>query len=212
MAHLLCDILLKLIDTSYYIELCWGKDETWIRHTSIVLKFNGEPFCTIDYGPTEGQFGTIGSVAISSKKSIVACTALAFGSSVYVNDYKISKPKIVGKLLEFALSSRENKKRAIDLLVQISQLDMGDYHLTKNNCRDFVSKAMDIISDNKIRYDNDAGEDHNSRSNRLRLRRVENEDNAIGVGGAALIAGLGILAGYGIYKAVKSNERSHQNQ
>ena len=148
----------------------------------------------------------------------IACTALAFGSSVYVNGYEISKTKIVEKLLEFALYSKKDKNRAINLLVELSQLKMGDYHFMKNNCRDFVARAMDIIFDNQKRYDVDLDDDYCNRSrpiNNSQLPRVKDKDvekvAAVGIGGAALV-GLGILAGYGIYKAVKSIEKRRQNQ
>ena len=88
----------------------------------------------------------------------------------------------------------------------------------KNNCRDFVARAMDIISDNQKRYDVDLDDDYGNRSlpiNNSQLQRVKDEDVekvvAVGIGGASLV-GLGILAGCGIYKAVKSNEKRRQNQ
>ena len=87
-------ILQRYINASCYVEFCLGKDNTWTRHTSIVVKFDTVPIFTIDFGPTEEEFGTSRSVAVSKSKSVMACVALASGSSVYLNGFELSKTKM----------------------------------------------------------------------------------------------------------------------
>ena len=216
MANLLCDVLLQHINASCHIEFHWGKDKTLIGHTSIVIKFDRISLFTIDFGPIEGQSGTIGSVAMTAKKSAVACSALAIGSSVYLNGFKLSRTKLERQLLEFAISTAFGKNRAIDLLLELSQLEMGDYHVMKNNCRDFVAKAMDIISNNKKRYDNELDECDRYRAqnaqnlHREEMQKVKMEDAAKVVAGGVL-AGTAVAAiGYGIFKALGSNDKERQ--
>jgi len=115
MYGLLCDELLRHIDSSCHIEFHWGKDKTWTNHTSIVIKFDGIYLFTLDFGPSNGQSGTFRSVASSSTTSAVACTALALNSSVFVNGYEFSRTGIEGKLLEFAIWTLSDKNRAKDL-------------------------------------------------------------------------------------------------
>ena len=213
MANLLCDLVLRQIDASYYIEFHWGKDRSWTGHTSIVIKFNGEPLFTLDFGPSDGQSGISGSIARSSKASAIACTALALRSSVLVNGYEFSRTNIEAQLLDFAINTITGKNRAKALLSELSRIEMGNYHYLKNNCRDFVSKAMKIIHDNRKQFGNvsTSGDFRHNRSQQA-MQKMKDEDE-IKVLAAKVGAGL-LLAGglYGIYKALTYNEKKHENQ
>ena len=218
MANLLCDVLLQHINASCHIEFHWRKDRTLIGHTSIVIKFDRIPLFTVDFGPSEGQSGTSGLVATAAKKSAVACSALAIGSKVCVNGFEFSRTNLERQLLEFAISTAFGKNRAINLLLELSQLEMGDYHVVTNNCRDFVAKAMDIISNNKKRYADKSDDDDLYRAqnaqnlHRKELQQVKMED-AAKAAGAGVLAGAAVAAiGYGLFKAFSSNDKERQNQ
>ena len=213
MANLLCDLVLRQIDASYHIEFHWGRDRSWTGHTSIVIKFSGEPLFTLDFGPSDGQSGTSGSIARSSKASVIACTALALRSSVFVNGYEFSRTNIETQLLDFAIDTITGKNRAIDLLLELSRIEMGDYHYLKNNCRDFVSKAMEIIHDNRKQFDdvNTSGDFRHNRGQQA-MQKMKHEDESK-VLGAKIAAGVALAGGlYGIYKLFTSNEKKHENQ
>jgi len=92
---------------------------------------------------------------------------------------------------------------------------MGDYNVWSNNCRDFVKKAMKVISNNKRRFDNRelvARIDQEEERGQEGIQNVQKEDlqKAVIVGAATGA----VLAG-GIYLLSKafdsSNERRNRN-
>ena len=128
----LCAKILDCIDASTHIEFHWGKDRTLIGHTSIAVKFNGEPKYTLDFGPSEAQSGTLTSAAQSSKASAAACVALALNKSIFVNGFEFSKNKIERQLLEFAIDTVTGESRAVNLFLELSRIEMGEYHYRDN--------------------------------------------------------------------------------
>ena len=195
----LCDPLYKCIQTSNHIEFNWGKDKTLISHTSIVLKFDGNARYTIDFGPTsERQSGKFGSFPVSSKR--ISALSLVVGSDVCVNGFNSSKTKLMGQLLEFSISSDVGKNLAIDLLLQLSQIKMGDYRLLKNNCRDFVEIAMDTITANKTTYKQ--GTSSSGNRNQKELQKLRKKDKTKLATAGAVVLG---IAGIGASKAFGSN-------
>ena len=122
--------------------------------------------------------------------------------------------------MRFAILTVTGKNRAVDLLLELSRIRMGDYHLMKNNCRDFVAAAMDIISENKMKYDDDAlaglyvSQNERNR-NKEDVQRVKDEDTE-NVVAAGLLTGLAFVGvfklGHEIYKAVKSDDQDRHHQ
>ena len=218
----LYDIVLKQIKASNHIGFYLGKDNTWIGHTSVVIEFDRIALFTIDFGANDGQSGTIGSLATTVAKSAMACSILAPGSSVHVNEFEFSRTQKGRVLLEFAITTDLGKTRAVNLLVALSRIEMGNYHVLNNNCRDFVAKAMDVLVRNKKIYDHasNSHDDNSKLQNASNLQceemqAIKDEDRekivAAGVGAGAALLGIGLL-GYQIFKAFTWNDSDEKQR
>ena len=164
----------------------------WVRHTAIVVKFNEIPVFTLDYGANETNTTPatrlLYNVAGSSQSSATALNFLASGSAITVSPFDFGTTDIVGSILKFALNTEEGRERAVDLLVKLADITMGDYGLTGNNCRDFVSRASEIIT---------SDEERRARV-REEINRTKREDVQF-----VLAAGAVTLAAIGLVKALR---------
>ena len=167
LVNLLCAEVLRRINASSEIEFAWNENKGFFRHTAIVLKFDGKPVFTIDYGQKGSYFGSFGSsishvnrpsepshqiLEASSQASAVISAVLLPGSDLRVNDIERSEIKIIRSIAKFSLNSVGSKQFVKELIVEIASIKMGKYSVFSNNCRDFVEKAFDVIEAAIKRY------------------------------------------------------------
>ena len=138
---------------SSVIEFAHSKSNDWVRHTAIVVKFDGKPVFTLDYGANETNTTLakrfLYNLARALQFSATALNFLASGSAITVSPFDFGTTAIVGTILKFALNTEAGRERAVDLLMKLADITMGDYSLTGNNCRDFVSRASEILTSDK---------------------------------------------------------------
>ena len=206
--------ILDHINISSDIEFGWSTKSGVFRHTAIVLKFDGVPLFTIDYGPEGGYSGFFGSdlstsnrspgsshVAVggSAQVSAVVGAVLMPGSDLRVNGINVDPSRIsaaINRIARFLINSSRRKQFVTDLVVELAQIPMGNYSVVRNNCRDFVERAIKVIKAAEIRY-NDEDDSSSSvnefyqvtstTSNRRDLQQVRQQDGMV-VGGIAVAA------------------------
>ena len=161
-ASSLCSEILRHINISSDIEFAWSKNKGLYGHTAIVLKFNGVPVFTIDYGQEGGYFGSSGTtvsrfnpsagssnqaLGVSSQVSAVVGALLMPGSDLRVNGFNLSEINTIETIGKFLINSSDKKKIVTDLMVDIAKIKMGEYSALNNNCRHFVEKAIAVINE-----------------------------------------------------------------
>ena len=81
------------------------------------------------------------SQLISSRSS--ASIASAVGLAPYNHDTPL---KFVGPLLKLAISDKQTKERAKQLLRRLLGINMGEYHAKTNNCRHDIRRVFQILA------------------------------------------------------------------
>ena len=210
MADKLCDALLECIDASYHFEVSLGRDETCgISRSSIELKFNEETLHTIDIGCNKKTLGTVDLAVKASKATAVACTFLALDRKVYLNKFEISKKTPLEKILEFVLSTGDDRCRALNLLLELAKVELGNLSFLKRNCGDLVETTIKIIfskkrqeNEEKTRNSEEQQEEIDFFSQRFG-NRVRNRATTTALSTGAIVLGIG----YGVFKALSSEKR-----
>lgn len=186
MSATLNEQILKMIEMSSSIEFALSKVNSWTRHTGIALKFDGIPTFTLDYGANENNSTPAAQIlytlAGSSQASASALNALTRGSDITFSPFGYGSSQIIKKIVKFALNSPAARKRAVDVLLKIAEITMGEYSLVSNNCRDFVDKATDVLTEN---------EENNRRAVQQELAGIRREDAETVV--AATVAAVAVV-------------------
>ena len=205
---MLCSEILRRVNASTVIQFNQSKKRGFVQHTAIAISFDGIPLFTLDYYPKNDSLPSMLTGSASSSAGI--CVALATGSDIRINNYHSSDSSIERLLLKFMINTAMGRKRAIDLLKELSKIDMGKYSTFSNNCRDFVEKAIRVLLDNKEEYSPrsfTASTASDRRNHYGDIRRIRQNDKE-----KAILAGVGVAAifgaAYGIYKALNEDSDS----
>ena len=101
---------------------------------------------------------------LTSKNSL---SAIPVEIGLVPYDNKKSNLKCLGTLLEFAISDRNAKDRAVELVSRLFQIEMGKYHAKNNNCRHYIKKVFEILKECEENY---------KREFEKQMADIENED------------------------------------
>ena len=136
------------------MEYSWYRRKDLIKHTGIVVSFDGAQSFTLDFfadtfhPKSLAKIGTaavaIGSTAVFSPfdkkigkvKQFVG--SLKLKGKMSLNQFSGYDIKVVGKLIELPLTTKEEKENAMNMFTYIAQLNLDDYQLMENNCRNHV--------------------------------------------------------------------------
>ena len=137
------------IQNSSEIEFAWSKVPDMIRHTAVVLYFDGRPQLTIDFADSAAKksaslmnyFSGISQLT-SSRTS--ASIASAVGLATYNHDIPLN---FVGTLLKIVISDEQTKERAKQLLRRLLGINMGEYHAKTKNCRHYIRRVFQILAE-----------------------------------------------------------------
>ena len=122
--------------------------ENLLRHTGIAIKVNGTIDQTIDFGTSLGYENTKGDHKATLKKwrqYVFAALNIPVESRIAINYSLETENKELVELKTFWVSKPEEAEDVKAMIRQLRNIPMGDYQLLKNNCRDYVTKAADII-------------------------------------------------------------------
>ena len=124
--------ILHLIQTNEELELCISQKKNLVGHVGIGLKFSDEmyPRYTIDFG-------------VKGRESKAAITASVPGH-IGINKFDREIMEVQCQVETFELTSQFQKCQVMELFTKLLKIDMGDYNLISNNCRDFVVAACAI--------------------------------------------------------------------
>ena len=206
MAQILDSEVLNYVDASTVIQFDLSKKRGVIQHTAIALSFDGIPIFTLDYYPKNDSLPS--RLAGSSSASAGVCAALATNSDIWINQYHSSVSNIERRLLRFMIDTVRGRRRAISLLKELAAIDMGEFHTFCNNCRHFVSKAIDVLCDNEEKYAPSASTVRVRNGGQREIQRIHrNDQGKVVLAGVLVSALLGAVA-YGIYSATQEDSDS----
>ena len=192
----------RYISVSNEIEFAWSENKDRFKHTAIVLKFDGKPVFTIDYGHEGGYFGSskyqtpnfgplVGSsheVLGGTLQSVAVTNCLLIpGSDLRINGVDLSKVKTIKYIGKFVIDTPERKKFIENLISDIISIEMGEYSALSNNCRHFVEKAFGVIGKAQKQFYKD-GEtsdeeldelDSSAKNNYSDLQKVKQQDRNV---------------------------------
>ena len=194
MAQILCSQILRYVDASTEIQFDLSKKTDMIQHTAIAVSFNGKPVFTLDYYP---KHDSLRSKLIGCKKASVGIgVALATDSDIFLNEYHSSTSSIERRILKFMIDTAIGQNRAISLLKELSAIEMGEYYSFCNNCRHFVSKAIDVLINDQEKYDPNMSMENKRNSHQEAVKKIRRND-ARNTAAASLVA-----VGFGAVLAV----------
>lgn len=131
------------------IEFLWYQRNDGVQHTGILLRGDDQPICTIDFGTSLGSYGSgIGSSSVSSKKKAQISSAASSSpvtGGISIDHFDENKSKIKGLIVEVNAKNKELKEKLIEAIDGLLTLEMGQYHLSTNNCRDHLLKSMKFL-------------------------------------------------------------------
>ena len=191
----------KLIESSSYIKFAWAKvQDNLIRRTVIVLYFDDNPQFILDFSDSHVQNGssslgfTNRAFGISQLTSNHPLSDIRVEIGLVPYDNKKSNLKCLGTLLEFAISDRKAKDRAIKLVRPLLEIKMGKYHAKNNNCRHYIKKVFEILKKEP------ECEENYKREFEKQMADIENEDQQ--KLDDFISSSIKVLAGVGIAVAV----------
>ena len=143
----------QLIRKSEKMAYSWYHRKDFVRHTGLVVSFDGAQSLTLDFGPDGSE------VKNKIKIALAAVAAKAASSSPFPSKQRAAKKvvssmklnglvdlnrfcgtdiKIKGELLELEFLKKEDQENAMNIFKYITQIDIGHWQLLENNCRDYV--------------------------------------------------------------------------
>ncbi|CAK8698174.1 unnamed protein product [Clavelina lepadiformis] len=145
------------------MEFAWSVNNDIMEHTDLVLYFNQMAVLAIGYGANLQTglksipfYCSVGSVSLFGK--IPGCESLAESAADFLSKLPLNPQigiglfnsknlTIKGKLLKMSIAAPEEKQRARHLIEIILSVDLGDYQLLHNNCRDYVITVAKILKE-----------------------------------------------------------------
>ena len=143
-----CLDVAKLIQKS---DLCmtysWYKSKDGLKHTGIILEFDGSQILALDFGANLPTFKVVveclSALSLSSFSPNEAKKKLAtmkLAGEVNLSSYNGHGKIRVGTLLDLDLSGPEKKNEVLDIFKSVEKVgqEMKECQLMENNCRDYV--------------------------------------------------------------------------
>ena len=153
----------EIIKRSEVMEYSWYRRKDLIKHTGIVISFDGAQSITLDFfadtfhPKSLVKIGTaavaIGSTAVfspfhkKSKKLKQFVGSMKLKGKMSLGEFSGYDKNVVGKLIELPLTTKEEKENAINMFIYIAQLNLDDYQLMENNCRNHVITVASYLSE-----------------------------------------------------------------
>ena len=153
------------VKCSANMEFSWCVSNDQLQHTAIVMKFNGMPVFTLDFGKAKSTgFVDFSKIKLASLKATARVSAAlsnmqsaekvgsAFGrvslpGKISMNFYNSETSTMKRKLLALPLVSEEEKAIALSILESIRLIKMGKYKFMENNCRTYVIAVGLVLRD-----------------------------------------------------------------
>ena len=155
-----CLQVYDLICSSKSIEYSWFRKKNFIKHTGIIISFDGVQTMILDFGAIMSHPKTVLKViAISTANASLQMSKMISPARVYNSKQKKFKNfvattqlkgkisliqfcpdnmEVMGRLMLLSLERKEEKENAINMFNCIAQIDVGEYQLMENNCRNYV--------------------------------------------------------------------------
>ena len=130
------------IDHSTQLEFCVSKKRNYIRHTAIAVLVDGKQIATLNYGTTLA-YEDFTIFKVFETLSVVSSTPGP--SAIVVEDYECEEQEIAFCIAIFCIASLIAKQKMKNFIRSLLNIRMGKYHLTENNCRDYVDAAAERI-------------------------------------------------------------------
>ena len=130
------------IDQSTALEFCVSKKRNYIRHTAIAVLVDGRQIATLNYG-TSQAYEDFTILKVFETLSVVS--SMPAPSAVVVEDYECEEQEIAFRIAIFCIASLTAKQKMKNFIRSLLNIRMGKYHLTENNCRDYVDAATEQI-------------------------------------------------------------------
>ena len=143
----------QLIRESEKMAYSWYHRKDFVRHTGLVVSFDGAQSLTLDFGPVESEvknkikiaLAVVAATAASSspfpskqRAAKKAASSMKLNGLVDLNRFCGTDIKIKGELLELELLKKEDQENAMNIFKYITRIDIGHWQLLENNCRDYV--------------------------------------------------------------------------
>ena len=185
------------IQRSEELKIGWGKQPTTpTRHTALILYFDGEPELILDFSDAnvdESGSNRSGNVLFGITQFTSRRPNVNIDTAVGFSKYQRNKRwEYLGTLLRLKIYDDREEKRAKQILRSLADIEMGEYHVKTNNCRDYIKEAFEILAEEpecKERYKIEFDEN---------MRAIEEEDKAkvskfiaaVATGGLMLLGGV----------------------
>ena len=147
--------LFDLIRDSEDMEYSWYRRKDFVRHTGIVISFDGSQSASLDFYADTFHPKSIGKVAAGTSSLLFSSpkTTKKFVGSMklkgktrldqfYGNDLKV-----VGRLIKLTLTTQEERENAMNMFNFIAEMDIGDYQPMENNCRNYVIAVATYLNE-----------------------------------------------------------------
>ena len=155
-----CLQVYDLIRSSKSIEYSWFRKKDFIQHTGIIISFDSLQTMLLEFGAVLSHPKTmLKYIAISTAnaslkiskmispppkynskqqkfKNFVATTQLK--GKISLIQFCPDNLEVMGRLIKLSLERKEEKENAINMFNCIAQIDVGEYQLMENNCRNYV--------------------------------------------------------------------------
>ena len=128
------DVLRKLWDRqTRSFSWCMYRKRNIVRHVGILIKFNGQPFCTVDFG-----------VPNPSPTCIIACVSEV--TITQVTPEFLTTVDYQGDIQSIEAIKEEGKSMAADMINKLLTLtDRERYSLTLHNCRHDTEQVVEKV-------------------------------------------------------------------
>ena len=163
--------LFDLIRNSEDMEYSWFRRKDFMKHTGIVISFDGAQSASLDFyadtsQPKSWPNVTAGASSLffsSSKQANKFIGSMKLKGKICLNRFNGDNLKIMGNLIKLPLATQEEKENAINMFTFIADIDIGDYQPMENNCRNYVITVATYLSE----YPEMKGEDWSAFENEM---------------------------------------------
>ncbi|CAK8698179.1 unnamed protein product [Clavelina lepadiformis] len=154
----------RWINASNEMGFAWCTNHHILEHSAVVLIFNSLPVFTLEYGAdlsgngirkcifysscvSTAAFEQISSSSGYSRVPAKLVAKLPLNSGMYCDIFNSKKSTIRGIFMQLGINKGFEKLRARQLIAIITSIEMGDYQLLLNDCRDYVIRIATLLRD-----------------------------------------------------------------
>ena len=137
---------------------CFYRKPNIVRHVGIIIKFNGQPFCTVDFG-----------VTIPSPTCMIACASEV--TITQVTPEFLAMVDYRGDIQSIEAMTTEGKSTAADIIGKLlTRTGREIYSLSLQNCRHDTEKVVEKVCNTSYCNPN------NLQATKLALLETKTED------------------------------------